>query len=175
LVCKKSLLFSFGLSSHVQNRDLLIDMLRVLAIFLVFVFHLPKVENHLIFGPWVRFGWMGVDLFFVISGYLIGGQILRSLQSSRFSFLWFYANRLLRTLPVYLIVLISYVFISDFREVDELPPILKFSTFTQNFGLSESAFSHAWSLCIEEQFYLFCPLVVVFFWKKKNRQATNFF
>lgn len=111
------------------------------------------------------FGWTGVDLFFVLSGYLIGGQLLSRVAKGRpISYGEFYFKRFLRIIPAYLAVLILYFTIPAFTERSTLPPLWKFLTFTQNFGLDifhQGAFSHAWSLCIEEQFYLVLPLFII--------------
>ncbi len=80
-----------------------LDTLRALAIVLVLIFHYRSVvSNELLFGFITRIGWVGVDLFFVLSGYLIGDQILRAYaRKEDFSLRYFYARRLLRTLPNY--------------------------------------------------------------------------
>ncbi len=149
-------------TNALDKRIVPLDVLRVLAILMVFAFHFPKVNGVSIFGPAARYGWMGVDLFFVLSGYLIGAQIIRRTRSGKpFSFKNFYMSRFLRTLPVYFAVLIAYLLIDGFREKPTMAPLWRFLTFTQNFGLLNSAFSHAWSLCIEEQFYLVCPAIIL--------------
>jgi len=142
-----------------------LDHLRALAILLVFIYHFG------LFGhpAWVEtvggFGWTGVDLFFVLSGYLIGGQLLgRVAQGRPLALGEFYFKRLLRIVPAYLAVLAVYFAIPAFKERSELPPLWRFLTFTQNFGLdahTSGAFSHAWSLCVEEQFYLLLPLILL--------------
>lgn len=115
------------------------------------------------FGLLSEIGWVGVDLFFVLSGDLIGNQIFSSMVNQRiFSVKTFYYRRLLRTLPNYLFILGIYFLIPNFREKKILPPLWKFLTFTQNFDLNVgTAFSHAWSLCIEEQFYLILPVLTL--------------
>ena len=143
------------------------DHLRALAIILVFVFHY-RLFNH---PGWVdtvgSFGWTGVDLFFVLSGYLIAGQLFGQLHiNGGFSLKEFYLKRFFRIIPAYLVVLGVYFFVPAFREREALPPWWKFLTFTQNFGLdlrTGGTFSHAWSLCIEEQFYLLLPFLVLAF------------
>ena len=139
--------------------------LRALAIVMVFVFHYSLFKH----PPWVErvgaFGWTGVDLFFVLSGFLISRQIFRSITATgMLSLRSFYLKRALRILPAYLAVLACYFCFPQVHERESLPPLWKFPTFTQNLGLdvrANGAFSHAWSLCIEEQFYLALPLVAL--------------
>jgi peptidoglycan/LPS O-acetylase OafA/YrhL len=123
-----------------------------------------------------RVGWMGVDLFFVLSGYLIGSQLLRPYLRNEHPHLWgFYRNRIYRILPVYLVVLASYYLFPVWRESPNLPPLWQFLTFTQNLFVDyrvNQAFSHAWSLCIEEHFYLFLPLVVLLMMRKPSMRKT---
>jgi peptidoglycan/LPS O-acetylase OafA/YrhL len=143
-----------------------LDHLRALAIVIVFVYHYslfghpPGLYDYL--GSW---GWTGVDLFFALSGYLIGGQLFaRIARNEPVSYGEFYFKRSLRILPAYFVVLALYVAIPAFAERSHLPPLWRMITFTQNFGLDltkEGAFSHAWSLCIEEQFYLLLPLLII--------------
>jgi len=111
------------------------------------------------------FGWTGVDLFFVLSGFLISRQLFRSIAATgTFSLRTFYWKRALRILPAYLVVLGAYFCFPVMHEREALPSLVRFVTFTQNFGLdlrTSGTFSHAWSLCIEEQFYLILPLVLL--------------
>jgi peptidoglycan/LPS O-acetylase OafA/YrhL len=139
--------------------------LRALAIVLVLLFHYRLFEH----PAWVdrvgAFGWTGVDLFFVLSGFLIARPLLDAIaQQGRFSLRDFYARRALRILPAYFVVLACYFALPQIHEREALPPWWKFLSFTQNLGLdlrSSATFSHAWSLCIEEQFYLLLPLVLL--------------
>ncbi len=137
-----------------------LDTLRALAIVLVVLHHYVLfVSGSDTFGWAGEIGWTGVDLFFALSGYLIGNQIFAAMRSpGGFSFRQFYARRLLRTLPAFYAVLALYFLWPWFRAGAELPPLWRFLTFTQNLGLNPgTAFSHAWSLCVEEQFYLLLP------------------
>jgi peptidoglycan/LPS O-acetylase OafA/YrhL len=145
-----------------------LDTLRALAIVLVFMNHyMLFVSQRPTFGWLGEIGWAGVDLFFALSGYLIGNQILSALRrqqagSEKFSLWRFYARRFLRTLPNFYVVLALYACWPLWRGVQELPPLWKFLTFTQNINLTPgTAFSHAWSLCVEEQFYVLLPAVVL--------------
>jgi peptidoglycan/LPS O-acetylase OafA/YrhL len=117
----------------------------------------------------LKFGWAGVDLFFVLSGFLIGSQLLSSLKSEgRVNFLRFYLKRSFRILPSFYFVLLIYYLWPTFRETPDLDPPWRFLLFVMNYGRNGDAFSHAWSLCVEEHFYLVFPmLVAVCAWKPK--------
>ena len=142
-----------------------LDHLRALAIALVFIFHYPGVAD-LPGWAWkiIDFGWVGVDLFFVLSGFLIARQLFAELKATNsISVKQFFIKRFFRIIPVYLVVVAVYFLVPVFRERESLPALWRFLTFTQNIGLNPSingTFSHAWSLCIEEQFYLAFPLVI---------------
>jgi peptidoglycan/LPS O-acetylase OafA/YrhL len=141
-----------------------LDHLRALAITLVFLFHYRLFDHPAWIDTIGSFGWTGVDLFFVLSGYLIASQVFGSIQRGTFSLREFFIKRSFRILPAYWFVLALYFLIPSFREWESLSPSWKFLTFTQNFGLDlryYRTFSHAWSLCIEEQFYLLLPLTVM--------------
>ncbi|MGB9108048.1 MAG: acyltransferase, partial [Telluria sp.] len=137
-----------------------LDTLRALAVTLVVLHHYVLfVSLESTFG-WVGdVGWVGVDLFFALSGYLIGNQIMTALRSpGGLSLPRFYARRLLRTLPNFYAVLALYALWPAFRGAAPMLPLWRYLTFTQNIGLEPgTAFSHAWSLCIEEQFYMLLP------------------
>ncbi len=153
-----------------------LDTLRALAILAVILYHFT------IFGelsasilPFTYFGWMGVDLFFVLSGFLIGRQVLKSyLGRQRPSIKQFYRRRAYRILPAYLVVLLLYFTVPGWREFPRLAPLWKFLTFTTNFGFSfdSRAFSHAWSLCVEEQFYLLLPLILMLIMWRPSARTT---
>jgi peptidoglycan/LPS O-acetylase OafA/YrhL len=142
-----------------------LDHLRTLAILLVFFFHYGRLFPH---PEWTnaisKFGWTGVDLFFVLSGYLIASQLFAKIASGEGVRLKeFFIKRFFRIIPAYAVVVAVYFCFPYVREREALAPLWKYLTFTQNLGLDISArgtFSHAWSLCIEEQFYLVLPLIL---------------
>ncbi len=141
-----------------------LDTLRSCAILLVLMYHYRVfVSGQASFGLLSEIGWIGVDLFFVLSGYLIGNQIFSAMKKEAgFSLPNFYARRALRTLPNFYVVLAIYLLFPVESGGKALTPLWKFLTFTQNFDLKPgTAFSHAWSLCIEEQFYLALPLLAI--------------
>lgn len=142
-----------------------LDHLRALAIIMVFVFHYGHIFPH---PEWTNaisnFGWTGVDLFFVLSGYLIASQLFASLATTgTFSLKEFFIKRFFRILPAYFVVVTLYFLFPPLREREAPAPLWKYLTFTQNIGLdlrTQGTFSHAWSLCVEEQFYLLFPLLI---------------
>jgi peptidoglycan/LPS O-acetylase OafA/YrhL len=150
----------------ISHKLLGLDHLRAFAIFIVFLYHYKGLFPH---PEWInsigKFGWTGVDLFFVLSGYLISSQLfLKVAQQKKVLFKTFFLKRFFRIIPAYLVVLALYFLFPSFREREGLAPIWKYFTFTQNIGLDlrfHGTFSHAWSLCIEEQFYLFLPLLLI--------------
>lgn len=152
-----------------------IDGLRALAVLLVVGYHASPTR--------IPGGFIGVDVFFVISGYLITGIILREIDRERFSLLDFYARRCRRIAPALVVVLVA-VWAIGWRtlvaaEFDELGQDLAAgATFTTNFTLWHQAgyfateagakpLLHLWSLAVEEQFYLIWPLLL--FWITTRR------
>jgi len=147
-----------------------LDHLRAIAILLVMIFHYGRgIPSWL--EPVKQIGWSGVDLFFVLSGYLIGYQLLKEIrEKNSINIKQFYVKRFFRIIPAYIVVLVLYYSLPNLREGSGMPPLWKFLSFTQNLGLDaelQKSFSHAWSLCIEEQFYLLLPisLLSIFYFK----------
>ncbi len=144
-----------------------LDHLRATAITFVFFFHyfiISKGEPAWLPGV-AKFGWTGVDLFFVLSGFLIASQLFAQMKTGQLlSYKEFFLKRVFRIIPAYLVTVGLYFAFPVFREREALPPLWRFLTFTQNFGLNLKdfgTFSHAWSLCVEEHFYLFLPLILI--------------
>ena len=154
-----------------------IDGLRALAVVLVVAFHAwPAL---------VPGGFVGVDVFFVISGFLISGIIVGALHEQRFSFTDFYARRVRRIFPALVVVLVAaYVigwfvlFADDYQRLAR--HIRAGVLFVSNFALwSEAGYfdgaadtkplQHLWSLGVEEQFYLAWPLLLWLAWRWRIR------
>jgi len=128
-----------------------LDTLRAFAIIIVLLFHyMVVVSNENTFGYITRIGWMGVDLFFVLSGYLIGNQVFSAVKKQQnFSLKQFYIRRFLRTLPNYYVVFLLYFIFPDTLNGVTTAPIWKFLSFTQKLEFRPMVvFSHSWSLCI---------------------------
>jgi len=156
-----------------KSRRIDIDVLRAISVISVIVFHLDKS-----FFP---LGYLGVDIFFVISGYLITKIIIRELDNKQFSFRNFYLRRIRRILPALLIVLFTTLLVafsilltSDFKVFTEsllaslgFFPNIYFWITGGYFGSNDELkpLLHLWSLGVEEQFYLFFPIVFLFIFK----------
>jgi peptidoglycan/LPS O-acetylase OafA/YrhL len=154
-----------GVDPRFQDRERQpgLDLLRALAIIVVVIYHAALFGFEMP-GRVDRFGWIGVDLFFVLSGYLIGGQLLAPLARGQSIKLGrFFARRTLRIMPAYFIVLAIYFLLPSWREYPDMAqPLWKFLLSVQNIALhGGTAFSHAWSLAVEDQFYLCLPFILL--------------
>lgn len=149
-----------------------LDLMRAIAILWVMLWHMHFALRPGIWSLPANYGWMGVDLFFVLSGYLIGSQLLRPYtRGNHPSIGGFYMRRAFRVLPAYLTVLLLYFAIPGFREAPGLSPAWQFLSFTENFRidyLNDRAFSHVWSLCVEEHFYLVLPLLILLLMRRPS-------
>lgn len=160
-----------GKSLAIYRAD--IDGLRAIAVGAVVLFHA--------FPNFIRGGFVGVDVFFVISGFLISSHIFKDLHAGQFSFASFYAKRVIRIFPALLVVLVftwvvSWVVLFDdeFKQLGN--HLVRAAVFLSNFLLwHESGYFdniaetkillHLWSLAIEEQFYIVWPLVLWGVWR----------
>ena len=155
-----------------------IDGLRAIAVLLVLLLHL---EVALFSG-----GFIGVDVFFTISGFLISGIVLKEKSAGNFSFIRFYSRRALRIIPAYLVVLlmtllIGAIFLAPLAYKGLLESALASSLFVSNmyFLLTQGGYFsaashelpllHTWSLSVEEQFYVLMPIAIVLWFKIKNQ------
>jgi len=152
-----------------------IDGLRAIAILSVIGYHA--------FPEWINGGFIGVDIFFVISGFLISTIIFENLDRNSFSFTEFYSRRVKRIFPALLVVLIASLVFGWFELMaDEYQELGKHisggAAFVSNLLLwKESGYFdntaetkpllHLWSLGIEEQFYIIWPLLLWVAWKKR--------
>lgn len=158
-----------------------IDLLRAFAVISVLIFHF--------FPSSLRGGFLGVDVFFVISGYLVTRNILSETNRGSFSFPSFYLKRVKRLYPVLLLVLsftlvAGYFFLLSFEFKEVAKHILGSNFFLNNIILySESGYFdkssdskpllHLWSLAVEEQFYIFWPFVLTFSYKYLKNRLEN--
>lgn len=150
-----------------------IDGLRAIAVSLVVVFH--------VFPKLIKSGFIGVDIFFVISGFLISRIIFVGLEQNSFSFVEFYSRRIRRIFPALLVVLIAtflvgwlILFADEFQQLGKHTmagaSFIANIVFLRESGYFDSSAEakpllHLWSLSIEEQFYLIWPLLLWSFWK----------
>lgn len=148
-----------------------LDLLRGIAVLSVMIYHscgnMPSLHLVSVF----RYGWTGVDLFFVLSGFLITGILLQTKNSSHY-FLNFYARRALRIWPLYFCILAFGFLVIPLAQphlrsmiFEQSHPWQAYLFFVQNVLVPESGkfgpLEITWSLCVEEQFYLVWPLVVL--------------
>jgi peptidoglycan/LPS O-acetylase OafA/YrhL len=152
-----------------------IDGLRAIAVLAVIGFHA--------FPTWIRGGFVGVDVFFVISGYLISTILFTGMERSSFSFLQFYIRRIRRIFPALIVVLLAcmvagwfLLFSIEYMVLGK--HVAGSAAFISNFVLWNEAgyfdksaeakpLLHIWSLGIEEQFYIVWPLLLYLTWKRK--------
>lgn len=163
-------------TSHIRE----LDGLRGIAIIMVIIWHyvaclpkavIPKSALAYFFTATNSF-WTGVDLFFVLSGFLIGRIIITNYTENNF-LKAFWVKRACRILPVYLVLLTTCLITSELLDsrfkwlYNHLMPWWSYLTFTQNWCMAaeETMGGHflgiTWSLAVEEQFYLFAPLAVL--------------
>ena len=151
-----------------KSRIVGLDLLRAIAIILVISSHstylLFPTSKNLLLSIIRGFGAIGVDLFFVLSGFLIGTILLKNIQQgkSRFSeLIIFWKRRWLRTLPNYFLILVLNILLIFFFDQRSAVDIWPYFVFLQNFNAPHpSFFAEAWSLSIEEYAYLLVPLFV---------------
>ena len=166
-----------------------IDGLRAVCVFSVVFYH----ANFTIFDKEIfSGGFIGVDVFFVISGYLITSLILKDLSNNNFSIANFYTRRIRRILPVLFFVIISfipiaYLFLLPSSLVDFLQSVITTLIFSSNFyfhhtgliyGGPDSLLKpllHTWSLSVEEQFYIIFPIILILFQKFLKNYILNLF
>lgn len=154
-----------------------IDSLRAIAVLAVFIFHMNR--------RWLPGGFVGVDIFFVISGYLITSIIFRDSQQERFSFVRFYQRRIARLLPNFFAVALTTVAAAsltytrqDFASAGATLASAAASVANLKFMLQGSYFVlspdaqpllHCWSLSVEEQFYFFFPAIFLVIYRHLYR------
>jgi len=159
-----------------------IDGLRALAVFAVVLYHLGI--------DWIPGGFLGVDLFFVISGYVITRLILDSIESANgLDLKEFYAARVRRLLPgLVILIIVTSVFIAFFapdairRFITDVPFVLTGTNNWQLVAVNQDYFQaigrppllqHTWSLAVEFQFYLIWPIILLFIWRRFGKRVVR--
>lgn len=143
-----------------------LDLIRALAVAMVLFTHasflfVPLTSDLSVFDPWWLPGQLGVELFFVLSGFLIGGILAEQAESGDLDVRQFWIRRWLRTLPnYYLFLVLNLVF--ERYATGAWPHAWSYVFFWQNLAWPNPAFyPESWSLAIEEIFYLVAPLLIV--------------
>jgi peptidoglycan/LPS O-acetylase OafA/YrhL len=160
-----------------NRRNVQLDLLRGIAILLVFGRHLEISRPNGVMGVfaegWFRIGWLGVDLFFVLSGFLIGGLLLSEYaKHGKIDVTRFYVRRGLKIYPPYLVFLAYLILVPCVKALSKGGDALAvFATewgrywpnflFLQNY-VGQNPAGHTWTLAVEEHFYLLLPLLLWF-------------
>jgi peptidoglycan/LPS O-acetylase OafA/YrhL len=159
-----------ALKTHARDPNL--DALRALAILLVLLYHSP-LESGLYLSYLKVNGGLGVQLFFVLSGFLIGGIFFRERQRAHFNLLHFWSRRWLRTIPPY-VALVAIWWTGNWLKGSPKPLNWSYTCFFQNylmFPREHMDMPFTWSLCVEEHFYLTAPLLLLFLGTSHARMA----
>jgi peptidoglycan/LPS O-acetylase OafA/YrhL len=154
-----------------------LDLVRAAAIAAVMIYHANNMRLVPSPTPWlIGFGWMGVDLFFVLSGFLIASQLMKPWASgAKPDYGRFFARRAFRTIPAFAVVVLLYFAAPALRETPGIQPFWHFATFTENLLFTPTgpkAFDQVWSLCVEEQFYLLFPIALTLLAYKPSARKT---
>lgn len=162
-----------------------IDGIRAIAVLWVILFHswlfqflsMPAYINGIYNYPllnWVTKGDLGVDLFFVISGFLIGGIIFKEIKNKvHFNFKRFYVRRFLRLTPVYVFTMILNMLILEKTGLGAIGRYWSNFLYINNY-IPHSPMAWTWSLAIEEQFYIVVPFLLVFIFPKFRNKIVFF-
>jgi peptidoglycan/LPS O-acetylase OafA/YrhL len=144
------------------------DGFRGIGVLVVVFSHCPAVLDSSVYNVvWQlnqvsRVGYVALDIFFVISGFFITRLLLRErARTGRISFSNFYARRALRIFPVYYLAILLCYFIFHFGASDTLSLLTYTFNFYHPFHPAPHALEHTWSLSVEEQFYVFWPLLIL--------------
>ena len=160
-----------------------LDVLRAVAVLLVLGRHLPEMPADCApswvkaaLDTWTRGGWIGVDLFFVLSGFLISGLLFR--EHARFGTIrygHFLARRAFKIYPAFYVMFAVTLLWSGThgRALPTAPVLLSEALFVQNYG--PALFPHTWSLAVEEHFYLLLPLTLLALRRPFARLPAVFF
>jgi peptidoglycan/LPS O-acetylase OafA/YrhL len=161
-----------------------LDSIRAIAVILVIISHWIRKDHFINFTP---NGLIGVDLFFILSGFLITRILLtnrleaESVHSGKFKLMLnFYGRRMLRIFPIYYITIFALLIFHNFLGTHIQNGFIYFLTYTSNYYFFKMQnwdviVSHLWSLSVEEQFYIIWPLVMLFVpWKQIQKIIFTF-
>lgn len=162
-------------SSRLTQRIESLDVMRSLAVLFIVLYHYEgPFLSESNFAHAIKSGlWVGVDIFFVLSGYLISSQLLKSFENidTRSVLTQFYLKRAFRILPNYFFVLALHIIVAVKAGISV--DYFKYFLFIQN--LSEmKMFIPSWSLCVEEHFYIFFPIVLLAAFKLSQKSLFYF-
>ena len=168
-----------------KNNFKAIDGIRAIAVLWVIIFHIwifqhntfPDILGEVAQNPllvWITKGDLGVDLFFVISGFLIGSILFKEYKRTKtLNFKSFYLRRFLRLFPVYLFSMIIALYFLDGNGAERWTTAWSNLIYVNNY-VFKSYMGWTWSLAIEEQFYIVIPFLIVFLFPKFRKKRVLF-
>ncbi len=160
------------------ERNPVLDLFRALAVLLVVQVHYFINFQDLVLYSVLKEGNIGVDIFFVLSGYLVSRGLLSQLSENKtLDYKTFYIKRLFKILPSFYFAILAAFVIYNYSPLFpslsfEANEIVYYLTFTQNYSGSTILY-HAWSLCVEEHFYIVLPLGLLLFARFFNFQKNT--
>lgn len=161
------------LDTKLNKRIFVIDLLRGVAVLLVLFRHFHNLDYTIKIPILSKIGWIGVDLFFVLSGFLISGLLFNEIKrKGKINFKRFFIRRGFKIYPLFymLIMLIILLKILTHKELN-INNILSELFFLQSYN--EGMLVHTWSLGVEEHFYIFLPLLLILFIKLNKSDFGN--
>ncbi|MDA8762090.1 acyltransferase [Flavobacteriaceae bacterium] len=168
-----------------KNNFKAIDGIRAIAVLWVIIFHIwifqhntfPNILGEVAQNPllvWITKGDLGVDLFFVISGFLIGSILFKEYKRTKtLNFKSFYLRRFLRLFPVYFFSMIIALYFLDGNGAERWTTAWSNLIYVNNY-VFKSYMGWTWSLAIEEQFYIVIPFLIVFLFPKFRKKRVLF-
>jgi peptidoglycan/LPS O-acetylase OafA/YrhL len=171
--------------SRPKNNFKAIDGIRAIAVLWVIIFHIwifqhntfPNILGEVAQNPllvWITKGDLGVDLFFVISGFLIGSILFKEYKRTKtLNFKSFYLRRFLRLFPVYFFSMIIALYFLDGNGAERWTTAWSNLIYVNNY-VFKSYMGWTWSLAIEEQFYIVIPFLIVFLFPKFRKKRVLF-
>ncbi len=161
-----------------MKKIIALDGVRGLASLLVLWAHFPLLQGGILFKYFhlgsraIYAGYIGVDIFFALSGFLITRILLWEKEHDRFSYANFYFKRFIRIFPVYYLVILLVGVIISWSKLQW--SALYLSNYYFAFNSDENPLRHTWSLCVEQHFYMFWPFIISYFNVKTSRKIITY-
>lgn len=161
-----------------MKRIYTLDGIRGYAVLMIMLAHLPVLEKGL--GAFffnsvpllLKFSYLGVDIFFVLSGFLISRILLKEKEMGEMSFRRFYVRRALRIFPAYYVCIILCGLLVSWNNL--VPVIFYYNNYFSAFHNENEVLAHSWTLAVEEHFYLVWPLLIYVLSRRSAKRVIFF-